>query len=52
MDIKGRANVIVTFLNESEISERRSFYMARLLNRKPVKIIPYKVKDLIEEGRR
>lgn len=52
VEVKGKANVLVTFLNDVEITEPRKSYLARLLNRKPVKIAPLKVKNLIEEGRR
>ena len=52
VDVKGKVNVLVTFLNETDVSNHRKFYLERLLKRKPIKIIPLKVKDLIEEGRR
>lgn len=52
VEVKGKANVLVTFLNDVEIFDRSRSYLTRLLNRKPVKITPLKVKDLIEEGRR
>ena len=52
VEVKGKANVIVTFLNEEGLSELRAAHIARLLNRKPARIAPLKVKDLIEEGRR
>ena len=52
VEVKGKINVIVTFLNEIEISGERRSCLERLLSRRPVKIFPFKVKDLIEEGRR
>lgn len=52
VEVKGKANVLVTFLNDVEVLDRSKSYLARLLNRKPVKIAPLTVKDLIEEGRR
>lgn len=52
VEVKGKANVLITFLNDVEITEQRKSYLVRLLDRKPVKVTPLKVKDLIEEGRR
>lgn len=52
VEVKGKTNVRVTFLNEVAIPEQQKFYLKRLLDRKPIKITPLKVKDLIEEGRR
>lgn len=52
VEVKGKTNVRVTFLNEVAIPDQQKFYLKRLLDRKPIKITPLKVKDLIEEGRR
>ncbi|OHB89512.1 MAG: hypothetical protein A3D13_02840 [Planctomycetes bacterium RIFCSPHIGHO2_02_FULL_40_12] len=52
VSVKGKTDVLVTFLNEDKIVIRNKFALKRLLERKPVKVAPLKVKELIEEGRR
>jgi hypothetical protein len=52
VSVKGKTDVLVTFLNEDKIVVRNEVALKRLLKRKPVKIAPLKVKELIEEGRR
>jgi hypothetical protein len=50
--IRGKANVLVTFLDEPETIASRNAAVDRLLSRKPIRIAPLKVKALIEAGRR
>ena len=48
--IKKRVPVLVTFLEEGKSASLRA--AERILKRKPIKISPDKVVDLIAEGRR
>jgi hypothetical protein len=52
VEVKGSVDVLVTFLKETDFSFQKKFLLKRLLNRKPIKITPFKVKNLIEEGRK
>ncbi len=52
VEVKKPVDVLVTFLNEADVSLQKSAVLKRLLQRKPVKITPLKVKDLIAEGRK
>ncbi|MBI5213772.1 MAG: hypothetical protein HY957_10465 [Nitrospirae bacterium] len=52
VEIRGSVDVLVTFLKEPNETLQRKTILQRLLKRKPVKISPLKVKDLIVEGRK
>ncbi|MBM4135610.1 MAG: hypothetical protein FJ241_02140 [Nitrospira sp.] len=52
VEVKEPVDVLVTFLKETDFSFKKKFLIKRLLNRKPIRITPLKVKDLIEEGRK
>lgn len=49
--INGIVKVLVTFMDEPDTAVQKNALIQRLLSREPVKIVPFKVKDLIEEGR-
>ncbi len=50
--INGIVKVLVTFMDETDTAVQKNALIQRLLSREPVKIAPFKVKDLIEEGRK
>lgn len=50
--IRGKTNVLVTFLDEPENVRSGDALIEKLLSRQPVKIAPLKVKELVEAGRR
>lgn len=50
--INGIVKVLVTFMDEPDTAVQKNAFIQRLLSREPVKIAPFKVRELIEEGRK